>query len=106
MSTKAIAAQVKAVLSEAIPIARKAIPRMRKPPESLRLFWFIIFVKLPMKVVWKFKRAHIFYSTRPITATKCAAAAIKTKICQISWKPKTPGTKLNIFVAYTTAPKV
>lgn len=61
MSTKAIAAQVKALLSKAIPIARKAIPRMRKPPDSLRLFWFIIFLKLPMKGgTGNFKRAHIF----------------------------------------------
>ena len=60
MSTKAIAAQVKAVLSETIPIARKAIPRRRKPPDSLRLFWFIILVKLPMKVFGKFKQARIF----------------------------------------------
>jgi len=49
MSTKAIAAQVKALLSKVIPIARKTIPRRRKPPDSLRLFWFIISERLQMK---------------------------------------------------------
>jgi hypothetical protein len=42
----------------------------------------------------------------PSTAIKCAAAASITKMCQVSWKPKTPGLKLKILVMYTMAPSV
>jgi len=41
IKTNAIATQVKTVLSVAIPMVKKVIPRIRNMLEYLRLFWFI-----------------------------------------------------------------
>jgi len=41
MRTNAIAIQLKTVLSVAIPMVKKAMPRMRNMPDDLRLFRFI-----------------------------------------------------------------
>jgi hypothetical protein len=41
MTTKAIAAQVKAVLSADKPMTKNTIPRIRKAPDAFRLFSFM-----------------------------------------------------------------